>query len=299
MENTVDVSSTALDMGAYKKQSQFKEIWRRYRKSKGAIVGLVILLIVFVVLIFADVIAPYSLAIKQDPLNMLSSPSAEHIMGTDLYGRDVFARILHGGRTSLSIALATTAGACIVGSTLGAIAGYFGGAVDSVIMRGLDILMSIPEILLTMAVVVALGSSFINLFIALTIAYFSNYVRLVRAQVLSLAENDYVEAARAGGSGNARIILSHIIPNALGIIIVNITLNVAKVILYESTLSFLGLGMPPPHPAWGLMLSEAREFLSTCPYLVFFPAAAIVLCASSINLVGDGLRDALDPHLKT
>jgi peptide/nickel transport system permease protein len=133
----------------------------------------------------------------------------------------------------------------------------------------------------------------------LTLAYFTTYVRLVRSQVLNLAEQDYVEAARAGGSGNARIILSHILPNAIGVIIVNTTLNVAKIILYESTLSFLGLGMPPPQPEWGLMLSEAREFMRTAPWLMLFPAIAIVITAASINLIGDGMRDALDPHLKS
>jgi peptide/nickel transport system permease protein len=187
----------------------------------------------------------------------------------------------------------------LVGCVLGAITGYFGGAIDSVIMRSLDIFMSVPDILFTMAIVVAFGSGFTVLLVALTVAYFTNYVRLVRSQVLNLSEQEYVEAARAGGSGSARIIFSHILPNAMGVIIVNLTLNVAKIILYESTLSFLGLGMPPPQPEWGLMLSEAREYMRKAPYLMFFPASAIVLCACSVNLVGDGLRDALDPHLKS
>jgi peptide/nickel transport system permease protein len=209
------------------------------------------------------------------------------------------ARLLHGGRISLSIALLATFSSAVLGSALGAISGYFGGKVDSFIMRSLDIFMSVPDILFTMAVVYALGANFRNLLIALTLAYFTNYVRLVRSQVLNLAEQDYVEAARAGGSRSARIIISHIIPNAMGVIIVNTTLNVAKIILYQSTLSFLGLGMPPPQPEWGLMLSEAREFMRTAPWLMFYPAAAIVITAASINLMGDGLRDALDPHLKS
>ena len=232
-------------------------------------------------------------------VNKLEGPSSEHIFGTDQYGRDLFARVVHGGRTSLGIALLATITSCVVGSALGAIAGYFGGKVDNVIMRGLDIFMSVPDILFTMAVVYALGASFTNLLIALTLAYFTNYVRLVRSQILNLSEMDYVEAARAGGSSNLRIILSHIIPNAMGVIIVNTTLNVAKIILYESTLSFLGLGMPPPSPEWGLILSEAREFMRVAPHLMLFPAAAIVASACSINLMGDGLRDALDPHLKS
>jgi len=283
----------------FKKQSQTKEIWRRYKKSKGAVIGLIMLAAILFILIFADFIAPYELGTKQDLANKLSPPSTQHIMGTDSYGRDVFARVVHGGRTSLSIAILATISSCILGSALGAIAGYFGGKVDSIIMRSLDIFMSVPDILFTMAVVFALGANFFNLLVALTLAYFTNYVRLVRSQVLNLAELDYVEAARAGGANSARIIISHILPNAMGVIIVNTTLNVSKIILYESTLSFLGLGMPPPSPEWGLMLSEAREFMRTAPHLLFFPALAIVLSACSINLIGDGLRDALDPHLKS
>ena len=290
---------TQQNINIFKKQSQTKEIWRRFKKSKGAVIGLFMLATILLILIFADVIAPYEMATKQQLANKLAMPSAEHWFGTDHFGRDVFARIIHGGRTSLIIALLATIASCILGSALGAIAGYFGGTVDNIIMRALDIFMSIPDILFTMAVVFALGANFTNLLIALTLAYFTNYVRLVRSQVLNLAEQDYIEAARAGGSSSARIIISHILPNAMGVIIVNTTLNVAKVILYESTLSFLGLGMPPPAPEWGLMLSDAREFMRNAPYLMFFPALAIVLSACSVNLIGDGLRDALDPHLKS
>lgn len=294
---------TSIDMkqneDIFKKQSQAKEIWRRFKKSKGAVIGLFMLAAILFIIIFADFIAPYEMATKQQLANKLSTPSAEHIFGTDSYGRDVFARIIHGGRTSLSIAILATISSCILGSALGAIAGYFGGKVDNIIMRSLDIFMSVPDILFTMAVVFALGANFINLLVALTLAYFTNYVRLVRSQVLNLAEQDYVEAARAGGSSSTRIIISHILPNAMGVIIVNTTLNVAKIILYESTLSFLGLGMPPPAPEWGLMLAEAREFMRNAPHLMFFPSLAIVLSACSVNLIGDGLRDALDPHLKS
>lgn len=283
----------------FKKQSQAKEVWRRYKKNKGAMIGLVLFSFILVMLAGADFIVPYTAATKGVFSQINQPPSAEHIFGTDSYGRDVFARVLYGGRTSLLVALLATMTSCLIGSTLGAISGYFGGRVDSVIMRSLDIFMSIPDILFTMAVVFALGANFQNLLIALTLAYFTNYVRLVRSQVLNLAEQDYVEAAKAGGSGSTRIILSHIIPNAMGVIIVNTTLNVAKIILYESTLSFLGLGMPPPAPEWGLMLAEAREFMRAAPHLLFFPTVAIVAAASSINLIGDGLRDALDPHLKS
>lgn len=298
MKNTTS-NNIEQNVVSFKKQSQTKEIWRRFKKSKGAVIGLVMLVIILLILLCADFIAPYSIATKQSLANKLQGPSAQHWLGTDSYGRDVFARIIHGGRTSILIAILATISSCIIGSTLGAIAGYFGGKVDSIIMRSLDIFMSVPDILFTMAVVFALGANFFNLLVALTLAYFTNYVRLVRSQVLNLSELDYVEAARAGGSSSARIIASHILPNAMGVIIVNTTLNVSKIILYESTLSFLGLGMPPPAPEWGLMLSEAREFLRTSPHLLFFPALAIVLTACSVNLIGDGMRDALDPHLKS
>ena len=295
----MDTQTKAISLEQYKRPSQVKEIWRRFKKSRGAVIGLVLFTIIAVALLAADLIVPYENATIQDFTMRLKPPSLQHLFGTDGYGRDAFARLLHGGRISMSIALLATLSSAVIGSALGAIAGFFGGKVDGFIMRLLDIFMSVPDILFTMAVVYALGANFTNLLIALTLAYFTNYVRLVRSQVLNLAEQDYVEAARAGGSTNARIILSHIIPNAIGVIIVNTTLNVAKIILYESTLSFLGLGMPPPHPEWGLMLSEAREFMRTAPWLMLFPAIAIVITAASINLIGDGMRDALDPHLKS
>ena len=295
----MSTTATAEVGTAFKRQSQAKEIWRRFRKSKGALIGLCLFAVILLVLVFADWIAPYELATKQHLSIKLQGPTVKHILGTDAFGRDLFARIVHGGRTSLSIALLATASSCVFGSALGAIAGYYGGKTDSLIMRSLDIFMSIPDILFTMAVVFALGPGFVNLLIALTLAYFTNYVRLVRSQVLNLAELDYVEAARAGGASGLRIIASHILPNAMGVIIVNTTLNVAKIILYESTLSFLGLGMPPPAPEWGLLIADAREYMRNAPYLMLFPASAIVLCACSVNLIGDGLRDALDPHLKS
>ena len=291
--------TTASVEGEFKRPSQAKEIWRRFKKSKGALIGLVLLTLLVLGLIIGPVIVPYTSATTQDFGSMLAKPSSAHPFGCDGFGRDIFARVIYGGRTSLSIALIATLTSCVFGSMLGAIAGFFGGKVDTVIMRGLDIFMSVPDILFTMAVVYALGPNFINLVIALTLAYFTNYVRLVRAQVLTLSEADYVEASRAGGAGSMRIILTHIIPNSVGVIIVNTTLNVAKIILYESTLSYLGLGMPPPAPEWGAMLSEAREFLRNSPHMMVFPAAAIVLTACAINLVGDGLRDALDPQLKS
>ena len=283
----------------FKRPSQTKEIWRRFRKSKGAVAGMICLVIILSVILIGPLLLLYKEATTQNFSNYLAKPSAEHLFGCDGYGRDILARVIHGGRTSLGIALLATLTSCAFGSLLGAAAGFFGGKVDAVIMRALDIFMSVPDILFTMAVVFALGANFINLMVALTLTFFTNYVRLVRSQVLTLSEQDYVEAARCGGASGLRIILSHVLPNSIGVIIVNTTLNVAKIVIYESTLSFLGLGMPAPAPEWGQMLSEAREFMSTAPHLLLFPSLAIVLTACAINLVGDGMRDALDPHLKS
>ena len=299
MSNTTVQNTAPAAEAKFKRPSQAKEIWRRFKKSKGAVIGMILLILLALVLIVGPIIVPYSRATTQDFSNMLAKPSAAHPFGCDGYGRDIFARVIHGGRTSVGIALIATVTSCVFGSMLGAVAGFFGGKVDTVIMRALDIFMSVPDILFTMAVVYALGPNFVNLVLALTLAYFTNYVRLVRAQVLTLSEADYVEAARAGGSGSLRTILTHIIPNSVGVIIVNTTLNVAKIILYESSLSFLGLGMPPPAPEWGAMLSEAREYLRNSPHMMVFPAIAMVLTACAINLMGDGLRDALDPQLKS
>ena len=293
-----NAASAPAESITFKKQGQAKEILRRLRKDKGAMVGLAILIVLVLVIVFADQIAPYEMSIKQDVFNKLQPPSAEHIMGTDTFGRDVLARLVHGGRTSLTIALLASITSCIFGSLLGAIAGYFGGKVDMLIMRALDIFMSVPDLLFTMVVVAALGSSIPVLIVAMTLAYFTNYVRLVRSEVLNLCEQEYVEASRAGGASPMRIILTHIVPNAMGIILVNLTLNVASLVIYQSSLSFIGLSLPQPMPDWGSMLADARQYMLRAPYLMAFPAIAIVLTAFAVNLLGDGLRDAMDPRLK-
>ena len=293
-----NAASAPAESITFKKQGQAKEILRRLRKDKGAMVGLAILIVLVLVIVFADQIAPYEMSIKQDVFNKLQPPSAEHIMGTDTFGRDVLARLVHGARTSLTVALLASITSCIFGSLLGAIAGYFGGKVDMLIMRALDIFMSVPDLLFTMVVVAALGSSIPVLIVAMTLAYFTNYVRLVRSEVLNLCEQEYVEASRAGGASPMRIILTHIVPNAMGIILVNLTLNVASLVIYQSSLSFIGLSLPQPMPDWGSMLADARQYMLRAPYLMAFPAIAIVLTAFAVNLLGDGLRDAMDPRLK-
>ena len=280
-----------------KKTNQMKEIWRRFRKSKTAMLGLCLLIFVLSIAIFADVITPYENAISQSA-DRLDSPSAAHIFGTDELGRDLFARIVHGSRYSLLIGVSTSVLALVIGGLLGAIAAYYGGWVDNIIMRLTDVVMTVPPILLSLAVVAALGGSLRNLLIAITISCVPSMLRLVRSVVLGVVDEDYIEAARSYGASDMRIILKYVIPKALGPIIVTTTMNVANMILSAAGLSFLSLGVQPPAPEWGALLSDAKTYMFTAPHLLYIPGIFIVIAALSFNLAGDGLRDALDPKLK-
>ncbi len=281
-----------------KKNSQAKEIWRRFRKSKTAMLGLVLLIFVVGIAIFADVIVPYENAITQNIPERLQGPSAAHWFGTDEAGRDLFARIIHGSRYSLAIGIITTIVSMIIGGLLGAVAAYYGGWVDNVIMRITDVIMTVPPILLSLAVVAALGANLRNLLIAITVSCVPGIIRMVRSVVLGVVEEDYIEAARSYGTSDMRIILKYVIPNALGPIIVTATMNVATMILSASGLSFLGMGVQPPAPEWGALLSDAETYMFSAPHLLYIPGLFIVIAALSFNLAGDGLRDALDPKLK-
>lgn len=280
-----------------KKTNQMKEIWRRFRKSKTAMLGLCLLIFVLSIAVFADVITPYENAISQSA-DRLDSPSAAHIFGTDELGRDLFARIVHGSRYSLLIGVSTSVLALVIGGLLGAIAAYYGGWVDNIIMRLTDVVMTVPPILLSLAVVAVLGGSLRNLLIAITISCVPSMLRLVRSVVLGVVDEDYIEAARSYGASDMRIILKYVIPNALGPIIVTTTMNVANMILSAAGLSFLSLGVQPPAPEWGALLSDAKTYMFTAPHLLYIPGIFIVIAALSFNLAGDGLRDALDPKLK-
>ena len=280
-----------------KKTNQMKEIWRRFRKSKTAMLGLCLLIFVLCIAIFADVITPYENAISQSA-NRLDGPSAAHIFGTDELGRDLFARIVHGSRYSLLIGVSTSVLALVIGGLLGAIAAYYGGWVDNIIMRLTDVVMTVPPILLSLAVVAALGGSLRNLLIAITISCVPSMLRLVRSVVLGVVDEDYIEAARSYGASDMRIILKYVSPNALGPMIVTTTMNVANMILSAAGLSFLSLGVQPPAPEWGALLSDAKTYMFTAPHLLYIPGIFIVIAALSFNLAGDGLRDALDPKLK-
>lgn len=282
-----------------KKNSQFKEVWRRLCKRKTAVFGLVVLLILIITAIFAEQIVPYSQALKMNPKDRLQPPTAQHWFGTDGYGRDLLARVLHGGRRSLVIGFSATAGALFFGWIIAAVVSFYGGMVDTIVMRVMDIISSVPMTLMALAVVSALGPSLENLIIAIAFARIPTFARIIRSSMLSVVDMEYIEAARAGGAGPLRIILKHLTPNVSGTMIVQTTMSTAQLILIAASLSFLGLGVQLPTPEWGALLSEAREYMRTAPYLMVFPGIFMVLTSLSLNLLGDGLRDALDPKLKS
>ena len=283
----------------YKKRSQLSIIWNRLRKNKLAMLGLAILVVMVALAVCADWIADYDTNVTgMNMAERLQTPSAKHWFGTDSYGRDVFARIIHGSRLSLSLSIFAMLAAVAIGSIIGAIAGYYGGRVDDVLMRLMDILLAIPPMLMSISIVAALGHSMVNLMIALSLAYIPVFARVIRSSILTVKGQEFIEAAKACGTSNARIILRHIIPNAIGPIIVQATLAMGSTILIISSLSFMGMGIQPPQPEWGTMLYEGRDLIRTSPYLVIFPGIAIALAVLSLNLQSDGLRDALDPRMK-
>lgn len=282
-----------------KKRSQWAELWKNLKRNKMALFGLIILVIIVLLAIFADQIANYDqVVIKQNLKMRLKPPSAQYWLGTDEFGRDIFARLIHGARVSLKVGLIAVGIAIVVGGFLGAIAGYYGDKLDNVIMRVMDIFLAVPSILLAIAIVSALGPNLLNLMIAVSISSIPRYARIVRASVLSIRDQEFVEAARAIGAGDARIIFRHIIPNSLAPVIVQGTLGVANAILSTAGLSFIGLGIQPPAPEWGSMLSGGRQYLRYAWWVTTFPGVAIMITILSLNLLGDGLRDALDPRLK-
>lgn len=282
-----------------KKRSQWREVWRMLVKNKMAMLGLFILIVLVLLALFADVIADYdTVVIKQNLSHRLQGPSAAHWLGTDEFGRDILARLIHGTRVSLKVGILAVGLSIIVGGILGAISGFYGGTIDNIIMRAMDIFLAVPSILLAIAIVSALGPSMINLMIAISVSSVPTYARIVRASVLSIRDQEFIEAARAIGASNTRIIFQHIIPNALAPVIVQGTLGVANAILSIAGLSFIGLGILPPAPEWGSMLSGGRQYLRYAWWVTTFPGLAIMITILSLNLLGDGLRDALDPRLK-
>ena len=298
------------DIGDYKANSLWRLTLRRLFRQRSAIVGLIILGILIIVAVFAPVIAPYDpvevligiedVKRREPPcIHLLGCPEEkpQHIMGIDGNVRDVFSRIIYGTRVSLRIGFFTVTVAIVLGTTLGSVAGYVGGWVDNLIMRLMDIILAFPFFLLAIAIVFVLGPSLQNAMLAIAIVSMPTYARVVRATVLSVREAEYVEASRALGASNFQILFGRILPNALPPLIVLATLGVATAILDTAALSFLGLGAQPPTPEWGTMLGSERNQIFSAPHLVFIPGFAISITVLAFNLLGDGLRDALDPRL--
>lgn len=276
----------------------WKDMWYRLRRNKAAMAGLGFIIIVLLLAIFANVIADYETVIDTHPARRLQTPSAQHIFGTDAAGRDLFHRVIHGARFSLTFGIVCTFAAMLLGTAFGAVAAFFGGKTDTIITFVADAIICIPAILLSLSLVAILGAGFTNLMIAITISGVPGFTRIIRGIVLGIVKMDYIEAARAVGVSSPRIIFVHMLPNAIGLIIVNATMNVAGMIMAAAGLSFIGMGIQPPAPEWGAMLTGALTHLRTFPHIVIFPGLAIVLTALSFNLLGDGLSEALDPRMK-
>ena len=300
MENKEKSTMTRREyMKAYKKNSAFVENTRVFMRNKLAIAGFIIFLIVVLFALFANVICDYdSVVIAINPAERLMKPCAEHIFGTDELGRDIFGRLIHGARISLRIGLLSVLISLTIGGIIGAVSGFFGGVIDNVIMRAMDVFMCLPAMLLAIAIVAAFGASEFNMMIAIAISTVPQCARIVRSSILSVRGFDYVEAARALGLSTPAIIFKHVLVNGIAPIIVWATMAVAKAITQVAGLSFLGLGIAAPAPEWGTMLSASRGYMRDFPHLVLAPGLAIFFTVLAFNLMGDGLRDALDPKLR-
>ena len=277
--------------------SMLKYTLIRLRRNYLAVLGFIVLFVLIGSAIFAERISPFGYA-DQDYMMIRQPPSAQHLLGTDQFGRDVLSRLIYGSRISLQVGLIAVSISLIVGGAIGAIGGYFGGRADSVLMRIMDVQLAIPTILLAIVISSALGPGLVNLMVAVGITSIPRFARLMRASVLSIKGMEFIEAARAMGASHMRIILLYILPNCAAPLIVQSTLSVANAILFAATLSFLGLGIQPPFPEWGGMLSDARPYIRDSAYLSIFPGLAIMITIVALNCIGDGLRDALDPKQK-
>lgn len=282
---------------ADKGSGPWRDAWKAFRKNKTAMLGLGIIVFFVLIALLAPFIAPYGYK-DQELVNRLKAPSAAHWFGTDDLGRDMFTRIIYGARISLWVGFFSVIGSIAVGTVLGILAGFYGKWMDMLISRIFDILLAFPSILLAIAIVAILGPSLQNALYAIAIVNIPTYGRLVRAKVLSLKSEEYITAARAIGMTNNRILLTHILPNSLTPIIVQGTLGIATAIIEAAALGFLGLGAQPPDPEWGKMLSDSRQFIQKAPWTVIFPGLSIMLTVLGFNLMGDGLRDVLDPRMK-
>jgi peptide/nickel transport system permease protein len=289
------------DFGAaqkkYSKSSLYKDAWKRLKKNKLAMLGLGIVIVLILIAIFAPLISTH------DPISRIKEdsslpPNKAHFFGTDLLGRDIFSRVIYGSRISIQVGIIAVGISIVIGLFFGALAGYFGSLPDTIIMRIADIFFAFPYILGAIAIMTVLGQGIVNIFIAIGVLGWASFARIFRGSILSIKNKEYIEAARAMGASHRRIITRHIFPNAIAPIIVFGTMNVGTAIIVEAALSFLGIGVQPPTPAWGKMLSESLSYIDIAPWMMLFPGFAIVITVLGFVLLGDGLRDAFDPKMK-
>lgn len=299
MSNVKQVSVLAEETVKIEKpESQVKIMWDALKKNKAALFGLIVILILVFVAFFGDLIAPFS-ATETNMADAKQGMSSEHWFGTDMQGRDIFSRILSGTKYSLLIGIAAVAFSLVIGTVLGSVAGYFGGKIDAVIMRIMDIMLAIPSILLAITLMAAFGQGLDKAIVAIGVVSIPEFARIVRSSIMSAKENDYVAAAKVLGNSNARIIFRHILPNVVSSIVVRATLGISTAILDIAALGFLGLGVKPPTPEWGTMLGDAKSYIMSLPHMIIFPGIVISLAVLAFNLFGDGLRDALDPKSRS
>ena len=272
-------------------------LWRRFSRNKGALFGLFVLFLIVFASIFAEVLSPYD-PVAQDFMLLMQPPSAQHWLGTDSLGRDILSRMIYGSRIALIVGILAVLLAMAVGVTLGLIAGYYGGLVDSIIMRIMDGLFAFPILILAIALMAIMGLGLVNIIIAVAVGMIAPFARVTRGDVLAIRGEIYVEAAQLLGLNHFTIIFRHVLPNVLAPIIVQGALRVSGAIITEAGLSFLGLGIPPPTPVWGSMISEGRQFIIMAPWISTFPGIALMIAVVGLNLLGDGLRDTFDPRLK-
>lgn len=281
----------------YSRTSLYKDAWKRLRKNKLAMLGLSIVILLILIAIIAPFISPYN-PIERIKTDSSLGPSVKHFFGTDLLGRDIFSRVIYGSRISIEVGVIAVGISVIIGLFFGALSGYFGGISDAVIMRVADIFFAFPYILGAIAIMTILGPGIVNIFIAIGILGWASIARIFRSSILIIKNKEYIEAARAMGASNNRIIMKHIFPNSFAPIIVYATMNVGTAIIVEAALSFLGIGVQPPTPAWGKMLADSMSYIDIAPWMMFFPGFAILITVLGFVLLGDGLRDAFDPKLK-
>lgn len=300
MENVLQNNS-----GTVKARTLWADAWRRFKKNKMAVISLIFLLclaLIGIITLVIDWVTNDSiydtLVISQNLTQRFEPPSSSHILGLDEFGRDILLRILWGTRYSLFMSIAAVLAAGIVGIVIGAVAGYYGGRVDNVIMRLMDVVLSLPYMLLAIAIVAALGPGLVNVLISIAIGYVPEFARITRASVMTIREREFIEAAKAVGASDRKIIFQQILPNAMALLIVEVTMAIAGAILSIAGLSFLGLGIQPPLPEWGAMLTNARGYIRDAWHITVFPGLVILVTILALNIIGDGLRDALDPKLK-